>query len=112
MKLPSGVHAGSSLGHALVLASAAAQALQIVVVERYANRFDAVALTFLEMVVACAGFTAIALALGDLSVPHGWTVWSALIVTAVFASAFAFLIQIWAQRRISATRIAIIFSAM
>jgi drug/metabolite transporter (DMT)-like permease len=106
----SGVEAGSSFGHALVLASTAAQALQIVMVERYANRFDPVALTFLEMVVAFVGFTAIALALGDLSVPHGWTVWSALIVTAVFASAFAFLVQIWAQRRISATRIAIIFS--
>ena len=106
----SGVEAGSSFGHALVLASTAAQALQIVMVERYANRFDPVALTFLEMVVACVGFTAIAVALGDLSVPHGWTVWSALVVTAVFASAFAFLVQIWAQRRISATRIAIIFS--
>jgi drug/metabolite transporter (DMT)-like permease len=106
----SGVDAGSSVGDALVLASTAAQALQIVMVERYANRFDPIALTFLEMVVACVGFTAVALALGDLSVPRGWTVWSALIVTAVFASAFAFLVQIWAQRRISATRIAIIFS--
>jgi drug/metabolite transporter (DMT)-like permease len=110
LALLSGVDAGSSAGDLLVLLSTAAQALQIVMVERYANRYDPVALTFLEMVVCCAGFTAIALALGDLSVPHGWTVWSALIVTAVFASALAFLIQIWAQRRISATRIAIIFS--
>jgi drug/metabolite transporter (DMT)-like permease len=37
-------------------------------------------------------------------------VWGALIVTGVFASALAYLIQVWAQRRISATRIAIIFS--
>jgi drug/metabolite transporter (DMT)-like permease len=79
-------------------------------VERYANRFDAIALAFLQTFVACAVFAAIAVALGDLSVPRGWTVWSALIVTAVFASAFAYLIQIWAQRRISATRIALIFS--
>ena len=42
--------------------------------------------------------------------PHGATVWAALIVTGVFASALAYLIQIWAQQRISATRIAIIFS--
>ena len=57
-----------------------------------------------------ASGTAIALALGDFSVPHGRTVWAALIVTGVFASALAYLIQIWAQRRISATRIAIIFA--
>jgi drug/metabolite transporter (DMT)-like permease len=110
LALLTGVEAGSSLGDALVLASTAAQALQIVMVERYANRYDALALAFLQMSVACLGFAAIAVALGDLSVPRGWTVWSALVVTAVFASALAYLIQIWAQRRISATRIAIIFS--
>jgi drug/metabolite transporter (DMT)-like permease len=42
--------------------------------------------------------------------PHGTTVWAALIVTGLFAVAFAYLVQIWAQRRVSATRIAIIFS--
>jgi drug/metabolite transporter (DMT)-like permease len=110
LALLSGVEAGSSTGDLLVLASTAAQALQIVMVERYANRFDAVALAFLQTAVAFGLFLAIAVALGDLSVPRGWTVWSALIVTAVFASAFAYLIQIWAQRRISATRIALIFS--
>src|ERR671936_2858514 len=36
--LLSGVHVGSTGGDALVLASTAAQALQIVMVERYANR--------------------------------------------------------------------------
>ena len=46
------------------------QALQIVMVERYANRFDALALTFVEVAVACLVFGAIALALGDLS-RHG-----------------------------------------
>jgi drug/metabolite transporter (DMT)-like permease len=110
LALLSGVEAGSSTGDLLVLASTAAQALQIVMVERYANRFDAVGLAFLQTAVAFVVFAAIAVALGDLSVPRGWTVWSALIVTAVFASAFAYLIQIWAQRRISATRIALIFS--
>jgi drug/metabolite transporter (DMT)-like permease len=106
----SGVDAGSSTGDLLVLASTAAQALQIVGVERFAARYDAIALTFVEMVTACIGFTVIALALGDLSVPRGWTVWGALLVTGVFASALAYLIQVWAQRRISASRIALVFS--
>lgn len=106
----SGVHVGSTAGDALVLASTSAQALQIVMVERYANRYDAIALTFVEMATCCLGFLVIALALGDLSVPHGWTVWGALLVTGVFASALAYLIQIWAQRRLSAARIALVFA--
>jgi drug/metabolite transporter (DMT)-like permease len=108
--LLSGVHVGSTGGDALVLASTAAQALQIVMVERYANRYDAIALTLVEMAACCVGFLAIALALGELSWPRGWTVWGALVVTGVFASALAYLIQVWAQRRLSAARIALVFA--
>jgi drug/metabolite transporter (DMT)-like permease len=106
----SGVHVGSTAGDLLVLASTSAQALQIVMVERYANRYDAIALTFVEMATCCLGFLVIAVALGDLSVPHGWTVWGALLTTGVFASALAYLIQVWAQRRLSAARIALVFA--
>jgi drug/metabolite transporter (DMT)-like permease len=106
----SGVHVGSTAGDLLVLASTAAQALQILMVERYASRFDAIALTLVEMATCCLGFVAIAIALGDLSLPRGRTVWGALIVTGIFASALAYLIQIWAQRRLSAARIALIFA--
>jgi drug/metabolite transporter (DMT)-like permease len=110
LALLSGVHVGSRGGDALVLASTAAQALQIVMVERYATRYDALALTLVEMATCCVGFLVVALALGDLGVPRGWTVWGALLVTAVFASALAYLIQIWAQRRLSAARIALVFA--
>ena len=110
LALLSGVPEGSGAGDALVLASTGAQALQIVMVERYANQFDAVALTFVEVAAACVVFLTIAIARGDLSVPRGATVWAALLVTGVFAVAFAYLVQVWAQRRVSATRIAIIFS--
>jgi drug/metabolite transporter (DMT)-like permease len=110
LRMLSGVHVGSTTGDALVLASTSAQALQIVMVERYANRYDAIALTLVEMATCCVGFLAIALALGDLSVPHGWTVWGALLVTGVFASALAYLIQVWAQQRMSAARIALVFA--
>jgi drug/metabolite transporter (DMT)-like permease len=81
-----------------------------VAVERFANRYDSIALTFVEMVTALIAFLAIAVALGDLGVPRGWTVWGALLVTGVFASALAYLIQVWAQRRMSASRIALVFS--
>jgi drug/metabolite transporter (DMT)-like permease len=106
----SGVPEGSATGDLLVLASAVAQAFQIVMVERYARRYDVFALTFVQVAAACITFGAIALALGDLSVPRGTTVWAALIVTGLFAVAFGLLVQVWAQQRVSATRIAIIFS--
>jgi drug/metabolite transporter (DMT)-like permease len=110
LALLSGIHAGSSAGDALVLASTAAQALQIVMIERYAARYDAFALTLVEMATCFVGFVVLALALGELSLPRGTTVWAALVVTGIFASALAYLIQIWAQRRLSAPRIAIVFS--
>ena len=110
LALLSGVSAGSPGGDLLVLAGATAFALQIVLMERWAPRFDPIALTQVQMLAALAAFLAIALALGDLSVPHGRTVWVALLVTGIFASALAFLIQTWAQRRTSATRVALVFA--
>jgi drug/metabolite transporter (DMT)-like permease len=106
----SGVHVGSTTGDALVLASTSAQALQIVMVERYAKRFDAIALTLVYMATSCVGFLVVALAEGELPLPRGWTVWGALLVTGIFASALAVLIQVWAQRRMSAARIALVFA--
>jgi drug/metabolite transporter (DMT)-like permease len=110
LALLSGVPQGSGTGDLLVLLSTGAQALQIVMVERYANRFDVFALTFVEVAVAAVAFLAIAIALGDLSVPSDRTVWAAIVTTGLFAVAFAYLVQVWAQRRVSATRIAILFS--
>jgi drug/metabolite transporter (DMT)-like permease len=110
LALLSGVHGGSPVGDALVLAGAAVYSLQIVLLERYAPRYDALAFTFVEMAAAFAGLIAVAVAAGQLRVPHGWTVWGALLVTGVFASALAFLAQTWAQRRTSATQTALAFS--
>jgi drug/metabolite transporter (DMT)-like permease len=110
LALLSGVPVGSTGGNLLVLAGAAAQALQIVAIERYAHRYDAIALTLVQMGVCLVGFFVVALALGQLEVPRGRTVWGALLVTGLFASALAYLIQVWAQRRLSAARIAIVFS--
>ena len=110
LALLSGVEAGSWTGDALVLAGSAAYSLQIVLMERYAPRHDPLGFTFVEMLAAFAGFGVVAVAAGQLEVPHGWTVWGALLVTGVFASALAFLVQTWAQRRTSATRTALAFA--
>jgi drug/metabolite transporter (DMT)-like permease len=110
LALLSGVPQGSGQGDLLVLISAFVQAFHIVMVERYANRFDVFALTFMQVAAAAVAFGAVSLAFEELTVPRGWTVWSALIVTGLFAVAFAYVVQVWAQRRVSATRIAIVFS--
>src|SRR4029450_13007176 len=106
----SGIHAGSVAGDLLVLAASAVYSLQIVLMERYAPRYDALAFTTAEMLAAFAGLTAVALARGEVELPRGWTFWSALIVTGVFASALAFLVQTWAQQRASATPTALAFA--
>src|SRR4029077_5928510 len=99
LALLSGVHAGSPGGVLLVLAGAAVFSLQIVLMERFAPRYDPIGFTLVEMAAACVGLGAVALARGELGVPRGWTVWGALLVTGVFASALAYLVQTWAQRR-------------
>jgi drug/metabolite transporter (DMT)-like permease len=111
LALLSGLHAGSPTGDLLVLGGAAVYALQIVLMERYAPRYDPLAFTACELGAAFLLLVAVALARGELSVPHGATVWGALLVTGVFASALAFLAQTWAQRRTSATRTALVFAA-
>src|SRR5438046_3728642 len=77
---------------------------------RFAPRYDALAVTRVGMAAAFAGLLVVAVVVGQLGVPHGWTVWGALVVTGVFASALAFLAQTWAQRQTSATQTALAFS--
>ena len=108
--LLSGVGAGDPIGDALVLGGSAAYSLQIVLMERYAPRYDAIAFTQAEMLAAFGGFALVAVAAGQIEVPRGWTVWGALLVTGIFASALGFLVQTWAQRRTSATRTALAFA--
>jgi drug/metabolite transporter (DMT)-like permease len=110
LALLSGVHGGAPLGDLLVLLGAAVYSLQILLVDRYARRYEVIAFTLVEMVSAFAALLVVAVARGQLRVPHGWTVWGALIVTGVFASAAAFLAQTWAQKRATATQTALAFS--
>ena len=110
LALLSGVGVGSPAGDALVLAASAVYSLQIALLERYARLYDPIAFTFVEMLAAFVGCAAVALALGQIEVPRGWTVWGAILVTGVFSSALGFLVQTWAQRRTSATRTALAFA--
>ena len=108
--LLNGMPGGSALGNALVLGNAVAQSFQIAAMERFAPRYDARALTFLQMAVSCAGFTAIALSRGELSRPGELSVWVALLVTGVFAGALGYLVATWVQARTTAARAALVFT--
>jgi len=108
--LLTGVPGGSALGNLLVLVNAVVQACQITAMERLAPRYDARALTFVQMATACVGFTAIAAARGELEPPHGSTVWGALLVTGIFAGALGYLIATWVQARTTAARAALVFT--
>ena len=108
--LLNGVPGGSTVGNALVLANAIFQAFQITAMERIAPRYDPRALTFLQMSTAFLGFTVIALALGQVELPRGASVWGALIVTGVFAGALGYLIATWVQARTTAARAALVFT--
>ena len=108
--LLNGVPGGSTLGNALVLGNAVFQAFQITAMERFAPRYDPRALTFLQMATSFVGFTIVAVALGQLEVPRGATVWGALLVTGVFAGALGYLIATWVQARTTAARAALVFT--
>ena len=108
--LLSGIPGGSASGNALVLASALAAALQIVAMERLAPRYDAVVLTFLMMATSFVACTALAVLVGEVEAPRGWTVWSALLVTGLFSGALGYLVATWVQARTTAARAALVFT--
>ncbi len=108
--LLSGAPGGSWAGNLLVLGNAVAQSLQIVAMERFAPRYDARALTFLQMSVAFAGFAVVAVAVGQVEAPPDAQTWYALVVTGVFAGALGYLVATWVQSRTTAARAALVFT--
>ena len=110
LALISGMPGGSVVGNVLVLANAVAQSCQIVAMERFAPRYDARALTFLQMGVSCAAFVVIAIAAGQVEAPDDAQTWYALVVTGVFAGALGYLVATWVQSRATAARAALVFT--
>ncbi len=108
--LLSGAPGGSWAGNLLVLGNAVAQSLQIVAMERFAPRYDARALTFLQMAVAFAGFAVVAVVAGQVEAPPDAATWYALVVTGVFAGALGYLVATWVQSRTTAARAALVFT--
>lgn len=99
---------GWTVGDTRVLLCAFAYASHMIVLGSMGRDHDPMELTLVQLLtvaVACGG---IAVASEPLSVPTGASLWVALLVTGVLASAVAFWVQTVAQRYISPTQTALI----
>ena len=99
---------GMGVGDVLVLACAVLYALHIVLLGKWAPGLPAAPLAMVQM----ASCTLIFSAGGtwSLRMPSA-SVWWAIVITGIFASALAFYIQTWAQQHLSPGRTALILAS-
>jgi drug/metabolite transporter (DMT)-like permease len=98
-----------AFGDLLTLGCALAFGIHIAVLSRYAPRHDPRALTCAQMISCAVIFLAMWPASGPITPPPR-EVWFALVLTGLVASAVAYFVQTWAQRRLSASRTAVILT--
>lgn len=98
-------------GDGLVLLCAVFFAAHILVTSRGAGRHDVGALLVVQLAVCGFACLAVAAVAGELEPPTGATVWSALLVTSLVASAVGFFVQTFAQRHTAPARTALILAS-
>jgi drug/metabolite transporter (DMT)-like permease len=98
-------------GDGLVLVAAFALSAHILATARAVRWHDVGALLAIQLGVCGVVPLAIAAAGGQLEAPRGGTVWSALIVTSLVASALGFFVQTFAQQHAPPARTALILAA-
>jgi drug/metabolite transporter (DMT)-like permease len=98
-------------GDGLVLLCALSFAAHILVTARAVRDHDPGALLVVQLALCGVVCLAIAAAAGDLEAPEGGTVWSALIVTSLVASALGFFVQTFAQQHAPPERTALILAS-
>jgi drug/metabolite transporter (DMT)-like permease len=98
-------------GDGLVFLCAIALAAHILATASAVRRFDVGALLAVQLGVVGLVSLAIGAAAGDLEAPEGATVWSALVVTSLIASALGFFVQSFAQKHAPPARTALILAS-
>ena len=98
-------------GDGLVLLCAVSFAAHILATSRAVGQYDVGALVVVQLLVCGVACTLIAAVAGDLETPRGETVWSALIVTSLVASALGFFVQTFAQQHAPPARTALILAS-
>jgi drug/metabolite transporter (DMT)-like permease len=99
------------LGDALTLGCALAFAVHILVTDRSTRDHATAGLLAIQLAVCGLACLVAGAASGNLQTPGSSTVWVALLVTAVLASALAFFVQTAAQRHAPPERAALIMAA-
>jgi drug/metabolite transporter (DMT)-like permease len=97
------------LGETLTVVSAALFALQIVGLEEWASTENAYGLAAVQLLTV-GGVSLVAASPGGIAVPSTPSIWGAVVLTAVAATAFAFVVQTWAQSHLPATSAAVVFT--
>jgi drug/metabolite transporter (DMT)-like permease len=100
---------GATWGDLLTLLCAAALGLHIALLSRYASTYDAGALTLAQILSIALIFLIVWPFFSPVTLPPP-TVWVALLITGLLASAGAFLVQTTVQQYIPAARTAIILT--
>jgi len=102
---------GVRSGDVLMLGCASSFAFHILATDKAVRKHHIGALLAVQLGVA--GFVPLGIAsvAGDLSVPRGMTVWSALLVTSLIASALGFFVQAYAQQHAPPARTAVIMAS-
>ena len=98
---------GFNYGDLLVLGCAVSFAVHVVILGKIAKAHHAGMLAVLQLGSSGVGFALVSVMTEDLVAPAGTQVFVALGVTAVLASALAYLVQTWAQKHLSPTRTAV-----
>ena len=97
------------VGEALTLVGAALYAVHIVLLDRWSRSMDAMSLAIVQLI-------GVALTTGFLGLPGGYhvpadaKVWGAIAYTAIVAGIVTMLLQTWAQRHITPTRVALLMT--
>ena len=98
-------------GDGLVLLCAFSLAAHILATASAVRRFDVGALLAIQLGVVGLTCLVIGALAGQLEKPEGTTVWSALLVTSLVASALGFFVQSFAQRHAPPARTALILAS-
>lgn len=99
---------GWTQGDTRVLLCAVAYAAHMIVLGSLGTRHDVGALTLTQLAVVAVVCAAISLMVEQPGLPKDGSVWFALLLTGVLASAVAFAVQTYAQRHISPTKTALV----
>ncbi len=96
-------------GELLTLGCAVAFTFHIVGLGRWASDFDAYGLAVVQLLTTTLLCAVVAVP-GGLQIPPDVSVWGALALTSLAATALAFVVQTWAQAHLAPTRAAVIMT--